>query len=170
MATRVEETNIIGSHVAHSSNSSSNSFNTSWLVCMVLLSAWLSWQKPGSFLFARTFRVGFHYQHTILKSAWQILACAISHPKVMDEYLQVDVKLCQVAGPISSSNLQEIHNSKFGVIPKNHQHNKWRLIVDLSHPRNHSVYDGIPKDLCLIKYITIKNATMSISFLLYSKY
>ena len=121
MATRVEETNIIGSHVAHNSNSSSNSFNTSWFVCMALLSAWLSSLRPGSFLFARTsegFRVGFHYQHTVLKSVQQNLVCFISHPKVVDEYLQAEVKLSRVAGPISSSNLQEIHYSRFGVIPK----------------------------------------------------
>ena len=48
------------------------------------------------------------------------------------------------------------------MIPKNHQHNKWRLTVDLSHPRNHSINDGIPKDLCLIKYITIKDAIKDI--------
>ena len=95
--------------------------------------------------------------HTVLKSAWQNLACAISHPTVVNEYLQVEVKLSQVAGPISS-NLQEIHYRRFGVIPKNQLHNKWRLIVDLSHPRNHSFNDGIPKDLCTIKYITIKDA------------
>ena len=108
------------------------------------------------------FRVGFDYQHTVLKSARQNLACAISHPTVVDEYLQIEVKLSRVAGPLSSSNLQEIHYSRFGVIPKNHQHNKWRLIVDLSHPRKHSVNDGIPKDLCSIKYITIEDAIKDI--------
>ena len=49
-----------------------------------------------------------------------------------------------------------------GVIPKNQLHNKWRLIVDLSHPRNQSFNDGIPKDLCTIKYIAIKDAIKDI--------
>ena len=44
--------------------------------------------------------------------------------------------------------MSEIHYSRFGVIPKNHQPDKWRLIIDLSHPKNYSVNDGIPKDLC----------------------
>ena len=64
------------------------------------------------------FRVGFDYQHTVLKSARQNLACAILHPTVVDEYLQIEAKLSRVAGPLSSSNLQEIHYSRFGVIPK----------------------------------------------------
>ena len=76
----------------------------------------------------------------------------------MDEYLQAEVKLSRVAGPIASPNLPKIHYSRFGVMPKNHQPNKWRLIVDLSHPRNHSFNDGIPKELCSIKYISIENA------------
>jgi len=33
-----------------------------------------------------------------------------------------------------------------------------RLIIDLSHQKNHSVNDRIPKDLCSIKYITIEEA------------
>ena len=58
----------------------------------------------------------------------------------------MEVKLSRVAGPIASPNLPKIHYSSFGVIPKNHQPNKWRLIVDFSHPRNHIVLMmGYPK-------------------------
>ena len=46
------------------------------------------------------------------------------------------------------------HVSRFGVIPKNHQPDIWRLIIDLSHPKGYSVNDGIPKDLCSMSYIT----------------
>ena len=35
-----------------------------------------------------------------------------------------------------------IHISPFGIIPKKEQ-GKWRLIVDLSHPRDHSINDGV---------------------------
>jgi hypothetical protein len=44
------------------------------------------------------------------------------------------------------------------VIPKSHQPDKWRLIVDLSHPKGKSVNDGIPKHLCSMSYITTDNA------------
>ena len=106
------------------------------------------------------FRVRFDYEHTILKSSRQNLSSAILHPSIVDEYLQMEVKLSRVAGPIASDlpNLPKIHYSRFDVIPKNHQPNKWRLIVDLSHPRTHSVNDGILKELCSIKYISIEDA------------
>jgi len=106
------------------------------------------------------FRIGFNYQQCTLKSARKNLACAISHPSVVDKYLKAEVKLSCLVGPITPSPMPATHYSRFGVIPKNHQPNKWRLIIDLSHPKNHShcVNDGILKDLCSIKYITIEEA------------
>ena len=46
------------------------------------------------------------------------------------------------------------HISRFGVILKSHQSNKWRLIIDLSHPQGKSVNDGVQKDLCSMAYIS----------------
>ena len=66
------------------------------------------------------FRVGFDYQHTVIKSSRRNLANAILHPSIVDEHLQAKVKLSRVAGPIASPNLPKIHYSRFGVIPKNH--------------------------------------------------
>ena len=40
-----------------------------------------------------------------------------------------------------------VHVSHFGVIPKGHQENKWRLIVDLSAPDGHSINSGIKPEL-----------------------
>ena len=40
----------------------------------------------------------------------------------------------------------------------NHQPNKWRLIVDLSYPKGHSVNYGIPKSLCSLSYISVDDA------------
>ena len=65
------------------------------------------------------FRVGFDYQHTVLKSSRQNLASTILHSSVVDENLQAEVKLSRVAGPIASTNLPNLHYSRFGVIPKN---------------------------------------------------
>ncbi len=45
-----------------------------------------------------------------------------------------------------------------GVIPKSHQPGKWRLIVDLSHPKNRSVNDGIEKELCSLSYASVEQA------------
>ena len=37
-----------------------------------------------------------------------------------------------------------------------------KLIVDLSHPKHKSVNDGIPKNLCLMFYITIDDVARKI--------
>ena len=36
------------------------------------------------------------------------------------------------------------------------------MIVDLSHPKDKSVNDGIPKNLCSLSYITIDDATWKV--------
>eukprot|EP00731_Ephydatia_muelleri_P016296 Em0009g720a len=51
----------------------------------------------------------------------------------------------------------EIHVSRFGVIPKGSS-GKWRLILDLSSPEGASVNDGIDSGLCSLKYATVDQA------------
>ena len=70
-----------------------------------------------------------------------------------------------VAGPFKRSTIPDAHINRFGVIPKNHQPNKWRLIIDLSHPASRSVNDGIPKNLCSLTYITVDSAIQRIQLL-----
>ena len=48
-----------------------------------------------------------------------------------------------------------IHCSPFGVIPKKHKPNKWRLIVDLSTPAGHRINDGISKELASLSYVLV---------------
>ena len=55
-----------------------------------------------------------------------------------------------------------LHVSRFGVIPKSHQPDSWRLIVDLPYPKGRSINNGIPKELCSISYITIDDAIQRI--------
>ena len=52
----------------------------------------------------------------------------------------------------------ELHISRFGVIPKRSQPGKWRLIVDLSAPDEHSVNAGIPTELCSLRYPSLDAA------------
>lgn len=90
------------------------------------------------------------------------MSSALAHPSVVDDYLQVELNHSRIAGPFPRSQCQSVHISRFGVIPKGHQSNKWRLIVDLSHPSGHSVNDQIPKSLCSLQYITVDNAIQMI--------
>ena len=83
---------------------------------------------------------------------------ALLCPKVVDQYLPAELAEHRVVGPYPKSALSEAHIGRFRVIPKGNQPNKWRQIVDLSHPKGWRVNDGIPKELCSTSYITIDNA------------
>ena len=70
-----------------------------------------------------------------------------------------EIRKGRVIGPFPKGSVSPpAHISRFGVIPKSSQPDKWRLIIDLSHPCKRSVNDGIPKHLCSMSYITIDNA------------
>ena len=104
------------------------------------------------------FRIGYNSGQSSLKSASRNLPCASHHPEIVDQYLAEECAQHRVAGPYNSTLVPDVHVSRFGVIPKNHQPNKWRFIVDLSHPVGHSINDGIPKSLCSLSYITVDQA------------
>ena len=86
---------------------------------------------------------------------------AREHPDIDNDYLSTEISLGRVAGPFPPRAIPQVHISRFGVIPKG-QTGKWRLIVDLSHPKGQSVNDGIPKALCSLKYVTIDEANKEI--------
>ena len=108
------------------------------------------------------FCIGFSKSPKPLKSARRNLECALQHPNIVTQYLADEIMQRRVAGPFQRSTIPEAHISRFGVIPKNHQPNKWRLIIDLSHPAGRSVNDGIPKKLCSLTYITVDSAIQHI--------
>ena len=95
---------------------------------------------------------------TTLRSAQRNLESANTHPSVVTEYLKAELHHNRISGPFGAHMITSGHASRFGVIPKHHQNDKWCLIVDLSHPKGHSVNDGIPESLCSLKYITIDDA------------
>ena len=108
------------------------------------------------------FRIGFAGSHNSLKSARTNLGGALQHPKVVEEYLATEFSQHRIASPFNKAAVPKAHISRFGVIPKGHQPDKWRLIVDLSHPTELSVNNGIPKHLCSLSYITIDTAIRQI--------
>ena len=104
------------------------------------------------------FRIGFRHSDSHFKRARKNMESAYAHKQVVDNYLQEELSLGRVAGPFAHSLVPHGQISRFGVIPKHHKPNSWRLIIDLSHPQGYSVNDGIPSSLCSIKYITIDDA------------
>ena len=104
------------------------------------------------------FRIGVVGGESKFKSAKKNLQSALEHPQVVQEYLSAEIQEHRLAGPFPKSLIPSAHISPFGVIPKSHQPDKWRLIVNLSHPNNYNVNDAIPKELCSISYVTIDDA------------
>ena len=46
--------------------------------------------------------------------------------------------------------------------PKKHSADKWRLILDMSHPKGSSINDGIDKQLCSLSYIKVDDVVQHI--------
>ena len=77
------------------------------------------------------------------------------NPNVVEEYLEKEVEKGNILGPFLPETAPRVHINRFGVIPKKHQENKWRLITDLSHPDGHCVNEAIDRQLCSLSYITV---------------
>ena len=78
---------------------------------------------------------------------------ASRHPEVVEAYLQEEVCLgCLL--PMPPGACPQLHISRFGVMPKNNNPGKWRLITNLSSPDSLSVNDAISPPLCSLEYIT----------------
>ena len=86
------------------------------------------------------------------------LCSAADHPSVIQDYLHSELAAGRVTGPMVSPLPSSTRTSPFGVIPKKHQPNKWRLIVDLSSPSGSSVNDGISPSLCSVSYAGLDEA------------
>ena len=109
------------------------------------------------------FCIGFDYASTItLKSAKSNMESVRFHAELVDEYLQTEIPLGCVAGPFPPDAIPDGHVSRFRVISKNHQPNKWWLIVDLFYPLGHSINDGISPPLYSLHCVTIDDAVHQI--------
>ena len=52
---------------------------------------------------------------------------------------------------------RQVHINRFEVIPKK-QSDKWRPILDLSHPEGKSINDGVSPSLCSLHYARVDEA------------
>ena len=84
---------------------------------------------------------------------------AREHPEVVGAYLLKKLEQGALLGPFEPAS---VHISNFGVIPKNHQPGKWRLIIDISSPSGYSVNDGIPPELCSLTYLRLEQVVQCV--------
>ena len=74
------------------------------------------------------FRIRFNYQALLPRSVQANMQSASRNAAVIEERLQTEISLGRVVGPLPLEKYTFVHVSRFGVIPKNHQPGKWRMI------------------------------------------
>ena len=112
---------------------------------------------------AEGFRVGFNYQLQSLHTCKKNMASASQLPQIVSDYLLEELT-CNRVAQIPASTAEDIgtHCSPIGVIPKKNKPDKWRLIVDLSSPADHSVNDAISKEGCSFSYTSVDDVAEAI--------
>ena len=76
------------------------------------------------------FRIGFNYgDNTVRCCSHGNMSSALDNPVVVESYLQEELSLGRVVGPLIPELARQVHTSPFKVIPKGHTPGKWRLIV-----------------------------------------
>ena len=89
-----------------------------------------------------SFHIGFNHAYPLLQYQITLYLRSPASNNCPD-YLHEQCTEGRIIGP---APFQPI--SRFGVIPKKHRPNKWRLILDLSFPQDANVNDGISIELC----------------------
>ena len=107
--------------------------------------------------FTRGFRIGFN------RAMVQLRSSSINHPStraspgVVESNIQAEVEAGRLVGPLPLSWKQVLQCSPLGLVPKT-QPGRFRTIVDLSSPRDHSVNSGISEEICSVSYATLDDA------------
>ena len=78
---------------------------------------------------------------------------AMKYPEVIGEYLQAELRAHRVLGPVVPEVAGLVQVNRIGLVPKAHQPDKWRLIVDLSF-----VIGGVEPEVCSLHYTSVDEA------------
>ena len=77
---------------------------------------------------------------------------------MVSDYIQTEVQEGRLVGPVRELLCPLVHVSPIGLVPKSNQGDRWRMIVDLSYPTNHTVKDGISRELSSMSYASVDDA------------
>lgn len=108
------------------------------------------------------FRIGVDRSHQ-LKSMETNMSSALANPEVVDKYIANEVKAGTLQAVMEQDEQARTHCNPIGMVPKNHQPGKFRLIVNLSAPEGSSVNDAISSDLASVKYTTVRQAAIHVA-------
>ncbi len=107
------------------------------------------------------FRVGYNYKAHSCFQASSNHPSAREHPTVISKSLETEVAKGRLIGPLDITLFPYVQVSSLGAVPKKHT-DKWRLILDLSHPKGQSVNDGIDHTSCSLTYIKVDDIVQQI--------
>ncbi len=82
---------------------------------------------------------------------------AHDNPSVVDNYIEKELVRGSLAGPFPEDFVKGLHFNRFGLIPKPIP-GQWRMIVDLSFPKNYSVNDFIADSEASVQYSSVDDA------------
>ena len=104
------------------------------------------------------FHIGFDHSSTPLQSASRNHPSCLANPSVVENHIATEVSAGRLVGTIADPLTPLVHVSPLGLVPKSHQVERWRMIVDLPFPHGNSVNDGIPPELCSLAYASVDDA------------
>lgn len=105
------------------------------------------------------FRIGYNYQSHHCKKVKENMRSAWQHPEIICDYLAKEAE-GRILGPFNPHSLPTVQISHFRVIPKRSW--DWRLILDLSSPKGHSMNDVVAPDLSSLSYVSVDDAASAI--------
>ena len=100
------------------------------------------------------FSIGFRIPSSIentFTSTYQNHKSALQNPLAVSQKIHKELKLGRIAGPFQSHPIPDLIISPLGLVPKKAS-NEFRLIHDLSFPKNSSVNSHIDKSLTGVQY------------------
>ena len=108
------------------------------------------------------FRIGFDRRHE-LRPAPRNMPSSEAQAQAVEDYLTKERRAGRLIGPCR--DVEGLHVSRIGVVPKGHTPGKWRVITDLSHPPGASVNDGIDPAVCSLSYVTVDGIARTVAAL-----
>ena len=104
------------------------------------------------------FKIGYSHDRVCLCSHNINHPSALQNQAVVDDRITAELVAGRLLGPLFTDLARAVHTSPLGLVPKAHQHNRWRLICDLTSPYGGSVNDGISPELCSLQYARVDDA------------
>ena len=103
------------------------------------------------------------YSGPITEGQSKNLLSARNNPDAVHTAINKELVRKHTSGPFNAPPFSTLHCSPLGAVPK--KDNSYRIILDLSSPRGHSINEGIPRDQFSVRYSSFDDAVKLVSSL-----